>query len=406
MSAESYGFSTDRLARIETLLREKYVETGRLPGAQFRLALRGEPVWETVVGLADVDRARPLMPDAIFRLYSMTKPVTSVALMQLVEAGKVGLDDPVETYIPAFARLRVLGGDGIDGAGEAPARPMQVIDLLRHTSGLTYGFQERTPVDAAYRRQNLEHFHAARDLAGFIDSLAGLPLDFSPGEAWTYSVSTDVCGWIVETVTGQPLSQTFRERIFDPLGMADTGFQVREGQAARLTACYEATPAGGMALQDDPATSPFLKPPAMLSGGGGLVSTASDYMRFARMLLNGGELDGARMLRQDTVRLMTLNQLPGGAEIASIARGNFSESRTPGVGFGLGFAVVTDPARTGIDRSAGEYFWGGMASTAFWIDPVEEITAVFMTQLIPSSAWPIRAELRTLTYAALTERRG
>jgi CubicO group peptidase (beta-lactamase class C family) len=287
-----------------------------------------------------------------------------------------------------------------------PVRPMQVVDLMRHTSGLTYGFQNRTNVDAAYRKLKVEAMYGGTDLEGMIAQLAKLPLEFSPGEAWNYSVSTDVVGYLVQKLAGKPLDQVLAERIFGPLKMADTGFSVREDQRSRFAACYEAKPGGGIKLQDDPETSPYLRAPDLISGGGGLVSTAADYMRFANMLVNGGELEGARILAPKTIRLMGSNHLPGGADLTQMSRSLFSESTNAGVGFGLGFAVVFDPPKTLIPCSMGEFYWGGMASTAFWIDPVEEVTAVFMTQLIPSSTYPIRRELRTLVYAALMETNG
>jgi len=402
--AKSLGFSAERLARIDRFLAEKYVGPGRMPGAQFLLARKGEVVHETVLGHRDVERGAPLTSDTVFRIYSMTKPVTSVALMMLVEEGLIALDDPVAKHIPAWADLRVYSA-GLEPAflSTPTARPMQVVDLLRHTSGLTYSFQSRTNVDAAYRKLLVDDPYAGHDLEGFIEMLAKLPLEFSPGEAWNYSVATDVCGYLVQKVAGKPLDQVLRERIFEPLKMHDTGFHVREDQRGRFSACYNATPQGGLKLQDDPETSPYLKPPAFLSGGGGLVSTAADYLRFCNMLVNGGELDGARILAPRTLRLMATNHLPGGKDLTELSRSLFSESTNAGVGFGLGFAVVFDPPKTLVTCSTGEFYWGGAASTAFWIDPVEEVTAVFMTQLLPSSSYPIRRELRTLTYAALME---
>jgi CubicO group peptidase (beta-lactamase class C family) len=405
--ARSLGFSGERLQRIDRFIEERYVAPGRLPCAQLLVARRGELVHQTVLGHRDLERGQRLAEDAVFRIYSMTKPVTSVALMSLVEEGRIALDDPVARYIPEWADLGVFQA-GIVGAfaTKPPARPMQVVDLLRHTSGLTYGFQYRSNVDAAYRLLNLEAFHDERDLAGMVETLAGIPLEFSPGEAWNYSVSTDVAGFIVERVTGERLDRVFQQRIFEPLGMEDTGFFVREDQRARFCACYEATENGRMRLQDDPQASPFLKRPTLLSGGGGLVSTAADYLRFCQMLLNGGELDGARILAPRTIRLMTANHLPGGGDLTRHSRSLFSESTYAGVGFGLGFAVVFDPPQTLLPSSPGEFYWGGMASTGFWVDPAEELTAVFMTQLLPSSATAIRRELRTLVYAALTETSG
>jgi len=401
--AKSLGFAPDRLARIDRFLQDKYVGAGRLPCAQLLLARNGETVHQTVLGQQDPERGVALTEDTVFRIYSMTKPVTSVALMQLVEEGLIALDDPVAKHIPEWANLGVFSAGAGPFATTPAARPMQVADLLKHTSGLTYGFQNRTNVDAAYRQQKVEDMFGGYDLDGMIAALAKLPLEFSPGEAWNYSVSTDVVGYLVQKLSGKPLAQALQERIFDPLKMADTGFSVREDQRGRFAACYEAVPGGKMKLQDDPATSPFLGAPKLYSGGGGLVSTAADYMRFARMLLNGGELDGARILAPKTIRLMASNHLPGGADLTQMSRSAFSESTNAGIGFGLGFAVVFDPPRTLIPCSMGEFYWGGMASTAFWVDPVEQVTAVFMTQLIPSMTYPVRRELRTLVYSALME---
>jgi CubicO group peptidase (beta-lactamase class C family) len=397
------GFSTERLARIDRFVQAKYIDAGRMPCAQVLVSRKGELVHQSVLGLADVERGTKLTDDAVFRIYSMTKPVACVALMTLVEEGLIALDDPVAKHIPAWKDLAVYSA-GLGPYLTTPvARPMQVVDLLRHTSGLTYGFQSRTNVDAAYRKLKLEEFHGEHDLEGFIDLLAKLPLEFSPGEAWNYSVSTDVVGYLVQKIAGKPLSQVLQERIFGPLGMVDTGFYVREDQRSRFTACYNATPQGGLKLQDDPTNSPYLKPPALESGGGGLVSTAADYLRFTTMLVNGGEFEGARILAPMTIRLMASNHLPGGKDLTELSRSLFSESTNAGVGFGLGFAVVFDPPRTLVPCSMGEFYWGGAASTAFWVDPVEEISVVFMTQLLPSSSYPIRRELRTLVYSALMD---
>jgi len=413
--AKSLGFSPERLKRIERHLQAKYIDTGRIPCAQIAVARDGETAFEAVLGLADVERKAPLRPDAVFRIYSMTKPVTCVALMTLVEEGLIALDDPVAKHIPAWAGLGVYSAGVGPFLTTPPARPMQVVDLMRHTSGLTYGFQSRTNVDAAYRKRKLAEHHGDHDLEGFIAELAKLPLEFSPGEAWNYSVSTDVVGYLVQTVAGKPLGQVLQERIFDPLKMADTGFFVRDDQRSRFTACYsatpdgpmnlQATPSGGLTLNDDPATSPYLAPPKLESGGGGLVSTAADYLRFSNMLANGGELEGARILSPMTVRLMASNHLPGDKDLTQMSRSLFSESTYAGVGFGLGFAVVFDPPKTLIPCSKGEFYWGGAASTAFWVDPVEQVTVVFMTQLMPSTTYPIRRELRTLVYSALMESR-
>jgi CubicO group peptidase (beta-lactamase class C family) len=404
--AKSHGFSKQRLARIDRHLQEKYVGPGRMPCAQFLLARGGELVHQTVIGQRDVERKVALTEDTVFRLYSMTKPVTCVALMTLVEEGRIALDDPVAKHIPEWADLGVFSAGVGPYLTTPPARPMQVVDLMRHTSGLTYGFQNRSNVDAAYRKAGMADMHGEADLEGMIQALAKLPLEFSPGEAWNYSVSTDVVGYLVQKLTGQPLDQAFRERILEPLGMKDTGFHVRPDQADRFGACYNAAPGGKMKLQDDPKKSPYLKPPKLFGGGGGLVGTAADYLRFATMLTNGGELDGARILAPKTVKLMASNHLPGGKDLTELSRSLFSESTNAGVGFGLGVAVVFDAPQTLIPCSNGEFYWGGAASTAFWVDPVEEVAVVFMTQLLPSSTYPIRRELRTLVYSALMDTNG
>ncbi len=402
--ARSLGFSPERLARIDGFLRDTYVGPGRMPCAQFLLLRGGEIAHQTVLGFQDVERQVPLAEDNVFRIYSMTKPLTSVAFMMLVEEGKAALDDPVSRYIPAWEGLGVFQAGSEGGwTTSAPARPMLIADLLRHTSGLTYGFQERTSLDAAYRRLRTDDIHRGLTLPELITALSDLPLEFSPGEAWNYSVSTDVLGYVIEQVAGRPFQDVLADRILRPLGMTETGFSVREDQRARFTACYQATATGGLKLVDDPTTSPFLGEPRLYSGGGGLVSTAGDYMRFCRMLLNGGELEGARILAPRTLALMTANHLPGGGDLTQMSRSLFSESTNAGVGFGLGFATVFDPVKALSASSVGEFYWGGMASTAFWVDSAQDLAAVFMTQLLPSSAYPVRRQLRSLTYAALID---
>jgi CubicO group peptidase (beta-lactamase class C family) len=401
---EAVGLSSERLKRIETFIQDKYIDTGKLPCALTQVWRRGQLAYQSVQGFADVERGTPLKADSLFRIYSMTKPVTSVAFMILVEEGLVSLDDPVHRFIPAWRDLGVFQA-GVAGAFQTKkvAEPMRVLDLLRHTAGLTYGFQQRTNVDAAYRKLKLDGIDSEGGLQEFVDRLGTVPLEFSPGESWNYSVATDVLGYLVEKISGQPFDAFLKERIFDPLKMIDTGFFVPESQRARFTACYALTPSGKVVLQDDPEKSRFLSDPSVKSGGGGLVSTADDYMRFCRMLLNGGELDGARLLSPKTIKLMTINHLPGGKELTELSKSLFSEAVFEGLGFGLGFAMTVDQARTKNIGSLGEYFWGGMASTAFWVDPVEDLAVVFLTQLMPSSSYPIRRELRTLVYSAFTE---
>ena len=400
------GFSPARLTRLDTFLDEKYVATRRLPGTLTMVARGGEIAHLGITGMADVERGVPLAADTIFRIYSMTKPLTSMALMMLVEEGKIALDDPVHRYIPAWKNLAVFeAGTHRTGFRTRPCtRPMQVVDLLRHTSGLTYGFQLRTNVDAGYRAARIGEIEKAGTLDDMIASLAALPLEFSPGDAWNYSVATDVCGYLVQVVAGEPFEAFLKRRIIDPLGMIDTGFHVREGQGHRFAACYQPTRDGTIELQDDPATSSYLAPPSFVSGGGGLVSTASDYMKFAQACLDGGRtVAGERLISRKTLDLMTANHLPGGKSMAEMSVSMFSEAAYAGVGFGLGFAMTGDAASTLMPGSDGDYFWGGAASTFFWVDPAEDLACVFMTQLIPSSTYPVRREVRTMVYAALDD---
>ena len=396
-----------RLARIDDFLKARYIDNGKLPHAHLVVARGGQVVHRSLLGqarLATADSgAVALAEDSIERIYSMTKPITSVAFMMLVEEGKVALDDPVHRFIPGWRHLGVYVGGAPGMFQTRPTdAPMRMIDLLRHTSGLTYGFQTRTNVDAAYRSQKVEPFAQKEGLQGFIDGLAQLPLEFSPGTAWNYSVSTDVLGYLVEVISGLPFAQFLQQRILGPLGMVDTAFHVAEEKLGRFTECYIIGGDGKLA----PATQgwpSFKTAPAAPSGGGGLVSTMADYLRFCEMLRRGGVLDGVRLLGPKTLQLMRSNHLPGGKDLADVSVSMFSEALYQGIGFGLGFAMTTDVAKTGLAGSLGEHWWGGMASTAFWIDPVEDLSVVFMTQLIPSSLYPIRRELRTLVNAAIVD---
>ncbi len=398
-------FDPARLARLDAFLDDKYVKRGRLAGTLTMVARRGKVAHLGLTGMADVERGTAIAEDTIFRIYSMTKPVTSVALMMLVEEGKIALDDPVSRYIPEWRDLGVFvaGTHKTGFLTKPPAKLMRVVDLMRHTSGLTYGFQLRTNVDAGYRAAKVGEIEKAGTLADMIATLAKLPLEFSPGEAWNYSVSTDVVGWLVQVVSGQKFDDFLQDRLLTPLGMVDTGFAVREGQGHRFAACYQPTKAGGIELIDDPAKSSFLTQPDFISGGGGMVSTAGDYLKFAQMLLNGGTADGRRYISRKTLDLMTANHLPGGVDLPAVSRSMFSEAAYDGVGFGLGFATTTNAAKALMPGSTGDYFWGGAASTFFWIDPAEDLTAIFMTQLIPSSTYPVRREMRTMVYAALED---
>lgn len=414
ISPEQLGLDPVRLGYLDAHLK-RYVDEGKLAGTLILVARHGYIAHFEANGLADRERKAAMKHDTIFRIYSMSKPITAVAVMQLYERGLLQIDDPVEKYIPEFANLGVYStGTYPNFMTNRAERPMTVRDLLSHQSGLTYGFLSRTNVDAAYRALEVDAGGKERTLKGMIDALAKVPLEFSPGSAWNYSVGLDVCGYLVEVITGQRFDDYLRANIFEPLGMDDTGFHVPGAKKDRFAANYSVNPGGtlslttvdtskGIQLADDPTTSPYLKPPTYLSGGGGLVSTATDYFRFAQALCNDGELDGERILGRKTLELMTSNHLPGGTDLMHHARGQWAESTFNGIGFGLGVSVTLDPSMAQVSGTPGEYAWGGAASTAFWIDPIEELVVVFMTQLMPSSHYNIRRELRALVYGTLTD---
>ena len=402
VDAESRGFDPDRLKRIDDFLAHRYIDTGRLPNAQILIARDGDPVHFAQFGQLRAD-GTPIREDALFRIASMTKPVTSIAFMQLVEKCEVALDDPVSRVLPELADIGVYAGGGgsVPFAPGQRAGPMRFVDLLTHMSGLTYGFQNRTSVDAAYRDAQLDMPRFDMGSDEYIAALAKIPLEFAPGERWNYSVSTDVLGVAVERLSGLTLGEYFERHIFAPLDMKDTGFDTALDRADRLGDAWGYVPGGSPRLVDRAEKSRMLKPARFQSGGGGLIGTIADYHRFCTMLLNRGELDGARIVAPKTLDLMTANHLPGNADLTEVSRSAFSEAANAGTGFGLGFATVIDPARTLIPASRGEFYWGGVYSTAFFVDPVERITMVFMTQLYPSSTYPIRRQLKTLIYSAL-----
>jgi len=396
-------------ARLERIGRHfgRYVDDGRLAGWLVAVSRRGQVAYLATAGVKDLESAEPVDAGTLWRLYSMTKPVTSVAAMMLHEEGAFDLRDPVSRWIPSFAEPRVyLAGSAAAPATRPAGEPIRMWHLLTHTAGLTYGFMHVHPVDAMYRAAGYEWGSPRQaDLATAVDTWADLPLLFDPGSEWAYSVATDVLGRVVEVISGQPLDRFFAERILGPLDMADAGFSVPEASLVRLATLYGADPTTRRAtrLPGLPSNQAAARPPAMLSGGGGLIGSARDYHRFTQMLLNGGELDGVRLLGPRTVAMMTANHLPGGADLSSFGRPIYAESGFDGVGFGLGFSVTIDPVAGKLLGSAGEYAWGGAASTAFWVDPAEELSVLFMTQLLPSSTHPIRPELRTLVYQAIVE---
>ena len=403
---ESLGMCSQRLARIDRFIADKYIASGKLPCAQLQITRQGQLVHQSVLGKASLETGAPMTEDSIVRIYSMTKPITSVAFMMLVEEGLVALEDPVTRFIPEWRDLGVYVS-GLPGAFQTRPTdsPMRMIDLLRHTSGLTYGFQNRTNVDSAYRKGRFEPSEQTGGLGDFISALGKMPLEFSPGSAWNYSVATDVLGYLVGKISGMPFQDFLQQRILGPLGMVDTAFHVTDDKAARFAQCYVQSAEGRLTPQ---VVGPsFREPPSAPSGGGGLVSTAADYMRFCEALRLGGVSgtgpNAVRLLGPKTLALMRSNHLPGGRDLADMSVSMFSEATYRGVGFGLGFAMTTDVARTGISGSLGEYWWGGAASTAFWIDPVEDLCVVLLTQFRPSSLYPIRRELRTMVSAAVID---
>ncbi len=394
---EHVGFSSLRLRKIDGWM-DRLVEDGRLAGLSVLVSRRGQLAYERHAGLADMARGLRMGPDSILRIYSMTKPLTSVAVMMLYEDGLFQLDDPISAVLPCFKEMRVYAGEGRE---PVPAmRPITYRDLLTHTSGLTYGFMEATPVDAMYRDRGVDFQTSGGTLAEVVELAASLPLLAQPGSAWNYSIATDVLGHLVAVLSGQEFGRFLHDRVIAPLGMVDTAFQVAPDKLGRFAANYVRGQDGRATLLDDPAASRFATA-RLASGGGGLLGTGRDYMRFCRMMLNRGTLDGERLLGRKTVELMTANHL--GGDMASMGQARFSESNYEGIGFGLGFSVMLDPARAQILGSPGEYAWGGAASTAFWIDPAEDMAVIMMTQLTPSSTYPIRRELRVLTYQALVD---
>ncbi|MFE5212886.1 serine hydrolase domain-containing protein [Streptomyces sp. NPDC056600] len=393
------GLDAARLDELDRLLA-RHVDTGSLPGYLLSVARDGRVARLTTYGSRDLAAGLPVEPDTLWRIYSMTKPVTSVAAMLLVEDGLLSLDDPLERHLPAFAAPRVhVAGEG-SGMRTRPARgPVLIRHLLSHTAGLTFAFHHAHPVDALYREAGL---HASvlpgADLARTCDAYARLPLQFDPGSGWNYSVATNVLGRVIEVVSGRPLDEFVGERVLGPLRMTDSGFRIGEEQAGRLAELYGDGDDG--ALEVVPGT-PVRERPRFLSGSGGLVASAGDYHRFMEMLRRRGELDGVRLLRPATVDLMTRNHLPEGADIRSFGAPVHDEPANAGVGFGLGFSVVVDPSRAQSPSSRGTYGWKGVATTVFWVDPVQDLTVQFMTQLRPRRSRLLFPEIRRLVHASV-----
>ena len=403
-SPEDVGLSAEGMVRLKRHV-QAYVDAGKFPGAISMVQRRGKVVHFATYGRRDLEAGAPVERDTIFRIYSMTKPIVSVGLMTLYEEGRFQLDDPVAQYIPQFRGLKVLAGGTVDTPQlRSPSREMTVADLLRHTSGLVS--QADAVLGDAYTRLGLLTSASSGTLAEMIAKLGALPLKCDPGAQFNYGISTDVVGYLCEVLSGQRLDDFLRERLLGPLGMVDTGFAVLDEDIERFAACYRPGTAGEplLVVEDRPdASSRYTQPRTYLSGAGGMVSTASDYMRFCKMLANGGELDGQRVLGPRTLAFMALNHLPGGRDLAQMSPGSAGETSRAGVGFGLGFARVLDPTVLGGLSAPGEYYWGGAASTAFWITPAEDLAVVFMTQVRPSSTYPIRRELRAIIYGSIVD---
>ncbi|GDX14657.1 serine hydrolase [Actinomycetes bacterium] len=404
VTPDAAGMDPKRLRTLDEHF-ERYVDDGRLPGFHLVVSRHGKVAHQHRYGMRDVEGSLPIEDDTMYRIYSMTKPITSVALMMLVEEGKLLLNDPVSNFIPSFGSSRVWrGGSVLKPVTEPVTEPMLVAHLLTHTAGLTYGWMYQTAVDDLYRRAGYEGATTrGTTLEKAVDDWAQLPLLFQPGTEWNYSVATDVVGRIVEVASGQTLEEFFAQRIFAPLGMHDTGFFAPEDKVHRLAGLYQPDPATRRAKRLDNMGNAATHRPTFLSGGGGLVSTAYDYHRFLQMLANDGELDGARILSPRTVRLMTSNHLPNDADITEYGRPLDLENAYDGFGFGLGFSVLLNPARAKVLGSVGDFGWGGAASTTFWIDRNEGIIAAFYTQLLPSSTWPLRPYFKNLVYQALVD---
>jgi CubicO group peptidase (beta-lactamase class C family) len=403
----SAGFDAARLERITAHLNKNYIDTGKISGCQALVARRGQVAYFKSFGLMDRERAKPMRDDAIFRIYSMTKPITSIALMQLYEQGLFQLNDPVHRVIPEWRNLKeYVSGEGVLMETRPAQEPITFRHLLTHTAGLTYGggpglLTTNHPVDRMYQMLGVRR-DVGETLQSFVGRLAKAPLRYTPGQSWMYSYATDVCGYLVEVLSGKRFDRYLQEHIFDPLGMRDTSFVVAPDKLARFAACYERDAAKKLVLVDDPLNSSYAQTPTFFAGGSGLVSTTADYYRFCEMLRRGGELDGARMIGSRTLNLMTVNHLPGNQDLTKLALGAFAETAYEGTGFGLGFATTLDQVASG-GFGAGDFFWGGLASTIFWVDPKEGLVVIFMTQLIPSATFNFRGQLKNIIYSAIAD---
>ena len=399
------GFSQAKLARIDRHLMENYIAPGKIAGCQVMVARRGTAAYFKSFGDMDRERARPVQEDTIFRIYSMTKPITSIALMTLYEEGRFQLNDPVHRFLPAWRDHEVwVRGEGADMVTRPPASPMTMRHVLSHTSGLTYGAlldADPHPVNGVYQELGVRRSDG-ETMTSFAEKLSRVPLRFDPGTRWLYSLATDVCGCLVEVISGQKFEDFLQQRIFEPLGMTDTAFWVPESKINRFAANYQRAADKSLHLIDDPLTSSYLTAPSFPSGGGGLVSTTTDYAKFCDMLRLRGSANGVEIIGSRTLALMIKNHILNSADLRQTAIGSFSETAYEGVGFGLGFATTLDEISSG-NIGAGDYYWGGAASTIFWVDPVEDLYAVFMTQLMPSATFNFRGQLKNIIYGAIRD---
>lgn len=400
---ESVGMSSERLARLDHHF-QRYIDDGRLPGWHIAVARRGKVVHSTVAGQRDIANGLPVETDTIWRIFSMTKPITAVLALQLWEEGLFELNDPVHQYIPSFKNTKVWRAGSVNAPVLEPVtETMRLWQLFAHTSGLTYGFMYGHPVDHLYRNAGFEWGTPGDNLEDMCNHLAALPLLFQPGTEWNYSMGLDVLGRVLEVISGQPLDELMRTRLLEPLGMHETTWHVPEANHSRVGVLYTAHPVDRTAMPLPGLGDAGLQPPKVFGGGGGLQSTAYDYHRFTQMLANGGELDGVRILSPRTVKYMASNHLPNNADLTAFGRPLFAETTFDGVGFGLGVSVTIDPVKGRVPGNAGEFAWGGAASTAFWVDPVDDLTVSFFTQLLPSSVHPIRSQLKQLVYQAMLD---
>jgi CubicO group peptidase (beta-lactamase class C family) len=411
VNPDNAGLDERRLERITEHIQQRYIDAGRIAGAQMAVYRHGHAGYFRSFGVRDLERGKPVEEDTIWRIYSMTKPITGVALLSLYERGLFQLDDRVSRFIPEWRGLEVKERDA-DGNERlvAPQREMTVRDLMMHMSGLGMpggrSLQQALSVENHKPGEPFAPTHRGRGatLETFVAQLAEQPLEFHPGTHWHYTISTDICGRLVEILSGQSFDDYLRTTIFEPLGMVDTGFSISDDKIDRFAASYRRDRDKKLLLVEDPERSRYREQPTFLSGGGGLLSTTSDYLRFCQMLLGGGEVDGVRILSRKTVELMASNHLPGGGDMREFALpGSYGEVEFAGMGFGLTVAVAQEPARTGVVGSAGEFMWGGAASTIFWVDPREDLTAVFMTQFLPSGTFNFRGQLKSIVYGALAD---